>query len=137
MSTPAPTFGVSGLQAAAETKTVQPLSASSAGNAAARWRLGRPPPPPDVGDNLQAHTWPRPGPRPAPRPSRLRGGAAPKPADAPPPRQELAARRGSGSEGCGDGSGRFDTLCLNFNDLIKDFNSAVNSANEPGAASES
>lgn len=72
---------------------------------------------------------------PALRPAWLRGGAAPVKARA----RELAARRGSGSgsEGRGDGSRRFDTLCLNFNDLIKDFNSAVNSANEPGAPSAS
>lgn len=49
-------------------------------------------------------------------------------------------RRGRGAgarERARDFSRRFDTLCLNFNYLIKDFNSAVNSsANEPGAASE-
>lgn len=66
MSTPAPTFGVSGLQAARETKTVLPLSATSADNPAARCRLGRPLPPlqTDVGDNLLAYTWTR---APAPR----------------------------------------------------------------------
>lgn len=132
-----------------ETKTVLWLSVTSADNPAARSRLGRPLPllQTDVGDNLLAYTWTR-GPnlaRRALKHSWLGGVAAAIKACAwrvrsprtPPPLQELAARKGSGSEGRRDCSRRFDTWCLNFNYLIKDFNSAVNSsANKPGAASE-
>lgn len=132
-----------------ETKTVLLLSTTSADNRAARSRLGRPLPllQTDVGDNLLAYTWTC-GPnlaRRALKHSWLGGVAATIKAYAwcvcsprtLPPLQELAERKGSGSEGRRDCSRCFDTLCLNFNYLIKDFISAVNSsANEPGAASE-
>lgn len=94
-----------------ETKTVLPLSTTSADNRAARCGLGRPLPPPqtDVGDNLLAYTWTR-GPTFARRALKhlwLRGAAATIKASAwsacspptPPPWQELAAPKGGGSGG--------------------------------------
>lgn len=94
-----------------ETKMVLPLSTTSADNPAASCGLGRPLPllQADVGDNVLAYTWTR-GPhlaRRALKHSWLGGLAAAIKARAwsvcgartPPPRQELAARKGSGSEG--------------------------------------
>lgn len=98
----------------------------------------------DVGDNLLAYTCTR-GPNLArralkhswlggvvtaikarARPACSRGGR--------PLRGSCGAQGAGASHGAGDGSRRFDTLCLNFNYLIKDFSSAVNSASGPGEA---